>query len=110
MALFNWKKKTAVENVINESISGKTEHELQPVTVDITRNNEDKEFDLNIEIILENWEVYHAIRDIISNALDEQILTGTQDIQIIKKNNERHIIDFGRGINYHHLTQNENEE
>jgi len=110
MALFYWEKNTAVENEINESISGKTEHEIQPVKVNSTRNNEDKGFDLNIEKILENWEVYHAIREIIANALDEQILTGTQDIQITKKNNEWHIIDFGRGINYHHLTQNENEE
>ena len=33
-----------------------------------------KEFDLNIEKILENWENYHAIREIIANALDEQVL------------------------------------
>lgn len=31
-----------------------------------------KEFDLNIEKILENWEIYHAIRELIANALDEQ--------------------------------------
>ena len=37
-----------------------------------------KEFDLNIENILENWEVYHAIREIIANALDEQILTDSR--------------------------------
>ncbi|MFR4022380.1 MAG: hypothetical protein ACLTZI_04810 [[Eubacterium] siraeum] len=37
-----------------------------------------REFDLNIEKILENWEVYHAIREIIANALDEQILTRTK--------------------------------
>ena len=36
-----------------------------------------KEFDLNIEKILENWENYHAIREIIANALDEQVLTNT---------------------------------
>ena len=69
-----------------------------------------KEFDLNIEKILESWEVYHAIREIIANALDEQILTNTKDIKIEKKGNCWHIIDFGRGLNYHHLTQNENEE
>lgn len=68
------------------------------------------EFDLNIEKILENWEVYHAIREIIANALDEQILTGTNEIEILKLNNEWHIRDFGRGLNYHHLTQNENVE
>ena len=41
-----------------------------------------REFDLNIEKILENWEVYHAIREIIANALDEQILTRTKNIDI----------------------------
>ena len=44
-----------------------------------------REFDLNIEQILESWEVYHAVREIIANALDEQILSQTQDIQIVKK-------------------------
>ena len=70
-----------------------------------------KEFDLNIEKILENWEVHHAIREIIANALDEQMLTNTADIDIIKTvDNCWHIVDYGRGLNYHHLTQNENEE
>lgn len=70
-----------------------------------------KEFDLNIEKILENWEVYHAIREIIANALDEQVLTGTKDIEIKQTSDGWwHIIDYGRGLNYHHLTQNENEE
>ena len=69
------------------------------------------EFDLNIEKILENWEVYHAIREIISNALDEQVLTGTQEIDIYQaSDNWWHVRDYGRGLNYHHLTQNENEE
>lgn len=69
------------------------------------------EFDLNIEKILENWEVYHAIREIISNALDEQLLTGTQEIAIYQaSDNWWHVRDYGRGLNYHHLTQNENEE
>lgn len=84
-----------------------------PIKVDdnIVKTNNAKEFDLNIEKILENWEVYHAIREIIANALDEQILTNTKDISIYKSNDGWwHIIDFGRGLNYHHLTQNENEE
>jgi len=34
-----------------------------------------KKFDLNIERILEDWEVYHAIREVIANAIDEQVLT-----------------------------------
>lgn len=70
-----------------------------------------KEFDLNIENILENWEVYHAIREIIANALDEQTITNTKGIDIKQANDGKwHIIDYGRGLNYHHLTQNENAE
>lgn len=69
-----------------------------------------REFDLNIEKILESWEIYHAVREIIANALDEQVLSQTEDIQIVKKADGWHIIDFGRGLNYHHLTQNENDE
>lgn len=70
-----------------------------------------REFDLNIEKILENWEVYHAVREIIANALDEQVLTDTKAICIRQTEDECwHIIDHGRGLNYHHLTQNENEE
>lgn len=70
-----------------------------------------REFDLNIEKILENWENYHAIREIIANALDEQILTNTKEIEIKQTDDGWwHIIDYGRGLNYHHLTQNESEE
>lgn len=39
-------------------------------------------FDLNIEKILENWTIYDRLREIISNALDEQAITKTKDIQI----------------------------
>jgi len=69
-----------------------------------------KKFDLNIEEVLEDWEVYHAIREIIANAIDEQVLTNTQDIEIKKEKNYFVIRDYGRGIRYDHLTQNENEE
>lgn len=70
-----------------------------------------KSFDLNVEKILEDWETYHAIREVIANALDEQALTNTKDIQIFEDRNQRwHIRDFGRGIRYEHLTQKENEE
>jgi len=34
-----------------------------------------REFDLNIERVLENWTVAHALREVIANALDEQALT-----------------------------------
>ena len=69
-----------------------------------------KQFDLNIEKILENWETYHAIREIIANALDEQLLTNTKDVEITKQGSSWHIRDFGRGLKYTNLTQNENQE
>lgn len=69
-----------------------------------------RKFDLNIEEVLENWEVYHAIREIIANAIDEQILTGTDEIEIKKEKNSFVVRDYGRGIKYEHLTQNENNE
>lgn len=72
---------------------------------------ETKKFDLNIEKILEDWKVYHAIREVIANAIDEQILTHTQSIKIWKDSKGKwHIRDFGRGLRYEHLTQNENKE
>lgn len=70
-----------------------------------------KKFDLNIEKILEDWEVHHAIREIIANAIDEQLLTKTKTIQICKDPQQRwHIRDFGRGLKYQHLTQKEDDE
>lgn len=70
-----------------------------------------KKFDLNIEKVLEDWEVYHALREVIANAIDEQTLTRTKDIRIYKDEQSRwRIRDFGRGLKYEHLTQNENEE
>jgi hypothetical protein len=70
-----------------------------------------RNFDLNIEKILEGWEVKHAIREVIANALDEQVLSNTPDIQISKDvASNWHVRDFGRGIRYEDLTQNENPE
>ncbi|MGL4806745.1 MAG: hypothetical protein ACRC26_10415 [Bacteroidales bacterium] len=69
-----------------------------------------RKFDLNIEKILENWDTHHAIRELIANALDEQFLTQTKDVEIVKNNNVWKIRDFGRGIKHIHLTQNENQE
>lgn len=72
----------------------------------------DKKFDLNIEKVLEDWEIYHALREVIANALDETILaTAHEDIAIYKdRAGDWHIRDFGRGLRYIHLTQKENEE
>jgi hypothetical protein len=70
-----------------------------------------KDFDLNIEKILEDWEIYHGVREIIANALDEQFLTKTNEIEIFKDDAHHwHIRDFGRGLKYTHLTQNEDPE
>ena len=65
-----------------------------------------------MEEVLENWEPYHAIREIISNALDEQLISDTAEIVIeeSKDGNGWHIRDFGRGIEIEHFTQNENPE
>lgn len=69
-----------------------------------------REFDLNVQSILEHWTIADGIREIIANAIDEQALTSTKDIQIIKDDDKWHIIDFGRGIDYKHFTQDENVE
>lgn len=74
-------------------------------------DSNERRFDLNIEKILEGWEPCHGVREIIANALDEQVLTGTKDVEISKDQKfVWHIRDFGRGLRYEHLTQNENQE
>ena len=71
-----------------------------------------KPFDLNMEEVLENWEPFHAIREIIANALDEQLMSDTKEIAIEESQDGSgwHIRDFGRGIEIEHFTQNENPE
>lgn len=69
-----------------------------------------KLFDLNIERVLEHWDAFYAVREIIANALDEQNLTNTRDISIFKAGMSWHIRDYGRGLEYLHFTQNENKE
>jgi hypothetical protein len=70
-----------------------------------------REFDLNIERVLENWTVAHAMREVIANALDEQALAGTSEPQIFQDaEGSWHVRDWGRGLRYEHLTQNENRE
>ena len=74
-------------------------------------NNQTRQFDLNIEKVLEHWTVAHALREVIANSLDEQALTRTADPQIFKDaQGAWHIRDGGRGLRYDHLTQNENKE
>jgi len=68
-------------------------------------------FDLNIEEILENWGIFDGIREIIANAIDEQIITRSKDIEILQKADKEWLIrDYGRGIHFRHLTMNENKE
>lgn len=70
-----------------------------------------KKFDLNIDRMLENWDAFHAVREIIANALDEQALTGTQEISIARDGDGFwRIRDFGRGLRHEHFTMNENQE
>jgi hypothetical protein len=68
-------------------------------------------FDLNIEKVLEHWPVPFAIRELIANALDEHLITGTAEPEISKVDEDTWAIrDFGRGLRYQHLTQKENAE
>jgi len=70
-----------------------------------------RKFDLNVEKILQDWDTHHAIREVIANALDEQLLTKSKDISIFQDSKGHwHIRDYGRGIKYQHLTQKEDEE
>ena len=67
-------------------------------------------FDLNVEKILDHWGVPEAVREVIANALDEQALSGTAEPKIVKRRDGWHVTDFGRGLRYQHLTQNESLE
>lgn len=70
-----------------------------------------KKFDLNIEQILEDWDLYNGIREIIANGIDEELLTNSKPIKIFRdKEKNWHIRDYGRGLRYEHLTQKENNE
>lgn len=70
-----------------------------------------RKFDLNIKKLPAKWDVYHALREIIANALDEQTITQTKDIDIFEDSGRKwHIRDYGRGIRSEHFTQSENGE
>lgn len=68
-------------------------------------------FDLNIDTILEAWTVADALREVVANALDEQALSDTPDVEIVEvAENRWRIRDCGRGLRVEHFTQNESEE
>ena len=70
-----------------------------------------KHFDLNIDKILENWELPHAIRELIANAVDESIITSTKAPDIYKdEHGWWHVRDYGRGLKYQDLIESENPE
>lgn len=67
-------------------------------------------FDLNIVDILEAWSPRHGVRELIANALDEQALTNTREVTVENVRGAWRVRDYGRGLEYEHLTQNENPE
>ena len=71
-----------------------------------------RHFDLNIDDsrYLSNWSIPFALREIISNAFDEQLLSNTADILIESRGNLSIIKDYGRGLGFEHLRQNESDE
>lgn len=74
-------------------------------------NQTSRLFDLNIKKILEAWDNAHAVRELIANALDEQVLSGTAEPAILRDEAGVWTIrDYGRGLRYEHFTQNENPE
>jgi hypothetical protein len=67
--------------------------------------------DLNIgKSCLDNWEICHAIRELIANAVDEHIHCDIKKtIEIIQDNNNFQIIDFGRGLQQRDFIQQTNK-
>jgi hypothetical protein len=90
-------------------MAAKTGHEAADTRKE-SEMAETRLFDLNIEKILEAWDTCHAVRELIANALDEQILSSTQDVSITKSDRVWVIRDWGRGLRYEHFTQNESVE
>ena len=69
-----------------------------------------QKFDLNIDKILENWSERHALREIMSNAIDEHQLSDSKKPEFEYQNGQVIIRDYGRGIKIKNFIQNENEE
>lgn len=68
-------------------------------------------FDLNVGTVLDHWTAEFALREVIANALDEQVLSGTKP-PLISQDDAGwwHVRDFGRGIRHVHFTQDESSE
>ncbi|WP_231847039.1 ATP-binding protein [Salinibacter ruber] len=75
-----------------------------------TSGEDGKYFDMK-EDLLEAWGPSDGIREIIANALDEQVLTGTDPVDIeFDGENTARIRDYGRGLRHEHFAQEEAEE
>ncbi|GAA5414360.1 ATP-binding protein [Ureaplasma ceti] len=68
--------------------------------------------DLNIKTILSDWTPADAVRELIANALDERLISQTQDIQVCYDKTQQTCIiqDYGRGIKPSDFVQNESLE
>jgi hypothetical protein len=74
-------------------------------------STEARRFDLNMkEDLLEAWEPSDGLREIIANALDEQVLTDTTPVDIEYDDGQVSIRDYGRGLRYDHFAQGEDDE
>jgi hypothetical protein len=74
-------------------------------------NPDARRFDLNMkEDLLEAWGPSDGIREIIANALDEQVLTDTDSVDIDFDDSCVRIRDYGRGLEYKHFAQEEDDE
>jgi len=68
-------------------------------------------FDLNIQQFLDSWTPRDAVRELLANALDEAMLSGTQTPAIERTGvGEWTISDAGRGLRPEHLALAESEE
>lgn len=68
-------------------------------------------FDLNVGTVLDHWTVEFALREIIANALNEQVLSQSEP-PIVSEDGLGwwHIRDYGRGLRHVNLTQDESPE
>lgn len=72
---------------------------------------EPRAFDLNVGTVLDHWTVEFALREIIANALDEQVLTQSEPPVVSEDGlGWWHIRDYGRGLRHVNLTQDESPE
>ncbi len=70
-----------------------------------------KKYDLNVNDTMgDQWDVSDAIRELMSNAIDESIITSTKQPLYELKNNILKIRDWGRGIKPKHFINDKNSE